>query len=41
MADLSKGVSYYRKAGVEHNVINAGTQPLIFVEIEMKAYPAT
>ena len=41
MADLSKGVSYYRKAGVEHNVINAGNQPLLFVEIEMKAYTAT
>ena len=28
--------SYYRKAGVEHNVINNGNEKLIFVEIELK-----
>ena len=39
-ASLTSGTSYYRKAGVEHNVINAGDQPLTFIEIEMKAYSA-
>ena len=29
-ATLTQGVPYYRKAGVEHNVINAGTRELIF-----------
>ena len=38
-ADLVQGVSYYRKAGVEHNVINAGSNELVFIEVEMKAYP--
>ena len=37
-ASLTSGISYYRKAGVEHNVINAGDQPLTFIEIEMKAH---
>ncbi len=35
-AALTAGVSYARKAGVEHNVINAGTAPLSFIEIELK-----
>ena len=38
-ATLTQGVNYYRKAGVEHNVINAGTRELIFTEFEMKAHP--
>ena len=38
-ATLTQGVPYYRKAGVEHNVINAGTRELIFTEVEMKAHP--
>ena len=38
-ARLSRGVSYYRQAGVEHNVINAGSAELVFIEIEMKAHP--
>jgi len=38
-ASLSRGVSYYRPAGVEHNVINAGEVELVFIEIEMKAHP--
>ena len=33
---ISKGISYYRRAGVEHNVINLGKKELIFIEIEMK-----
>ena len=37
-ATLTQGVPYYRKAGVEHNVINAGTRELIFTEVEMKAH---
>ena len=37
-ATLVQGESYYRQAGVEHNVINAGNQELIFIEIEMKAH---
>ena len=37
-AALVPGESYYRQAGVEHNVINAGNQELIFIEIEMKAH---
>lgn len=28
--------SYFRKAGIEHNVINNGKQKLIFVETELK-----
>lgn len=38
-ARLAQGVSYYRPAGVQHNVINAGGQELVFIEIEMKAHP--
>ena len=37
-ATLGQGESYYRQAGVEHNVINAGDQELIFIEIEIKAH---
>ena len=35
-ASLKKGVSYFRKSGVEHNVINAGESNLTFVELEIK-----
>jgi quercetin dioxygenase-like cupin family protein len=38
-AELKAGVSYTRDAGVAHNVINAGLQPLSFVETELKALP--
>ncbi len=34
--ELRKGRSYARRAGVEHDVINAGPAPLSFVEIESK-----
>ena len=34
---LKKGVSYFKKAGVEHNVINSGNKDLKFIEIEIKA----
>jgi len=33
---LKKGISYFRKSGVEHNVINAGESNLTFVELEIK-----
>jgi quercetin dioxygenase-like cupin family protein len=35
-AELTLGVSYFRKAGVRHNVINANTFEFAFVEIELK-----
>lgn len=35
-ADLASGVSYARSAGVEHEVFNAGTAEMIFVEVELK-----
>ncbi len=35
-ADLKLGVSYTRKAGVHHNVINANDFEYAFVEIELK-----
>jgi beta-alanine degradation protein BauB len=35
-AQLHKGQSYFRKAGVEHDVINAGPETMTFVEIELK-----
>ena len=38
-AQLSPGVAYFRKAGVEHNVVNGGAAPLAFVEVELKDHP--
>lgn len=35
-AELEAGVSYYREAGVEHDVINASDSDFSFVEIELK-----
>ncbi|AWB33760.1 cupin domain-containing protein [Orrella marina] len=35
-AQLKLGQSYTRKAGVRHNVINAGSEPLVFVEVELR-----
>lgn len=32
---MEKGVPYFRKAGVEHNVINTGENILEFIEIEL------
>ena len=37
-ATLTKGEPYYRKAGVSHNVINAGKEKLVFIEIEIKSF---
>lgn len=36
-ADLKHGVSYFRNAGVHHNVINANDFEYAFVEIEIKS----
>ncbi len=38
-SELTQGISYYRRAGVDHNVINAGAEELVFIEIELKAHP--
>ena len=35
-AKLTAGVSYYRQAGVEHDVINRTDGEIVFVEVEMK-----
>lgn len=35
-AELTAGQSYFRKAGVEHDVINASKGEFIFVEVEFK-----
>jgi quercetin dioxygenase-like cupin family protein len=34
--ELAMGQSYMRAAGVEHDVMNAGSAPMAFVEIELK-----
>jgi quercetin dioxygenase-like cupin family protein len=34
--DIAAGAAYRRDTGIEHNVINAGGQPMAFVEIEIK-----
>ena len=36
VSELFAGKSYFREAGVEHNVINAGDGEFAFVEIQMK-----
>jgi mannose-6-phosphate isomerase-like protein (cupin superfamily) len=35
-AQLVAGQSYARRAGVEHNVVNAGDAELVFVEVEVR-----
>ena len=37
--ELERGVAYFRKAGVQHNVINAGENYLAFVEVELVEHP--
>jgi beta-alanine degradation protein BauB len=39
LIELTPGAAYFRKAGVEHDVINAGGAPFAFVEIELKDRP--
>ncbi|MBP5858433.1 cupin domain-containing protein [Marivibrio halodurans] len=35
-AELTNGIPYFRKAGVEHNVVNASGREFAFLEIELK-----
>lgn len=35
-AELSAGVSYFRNAGVEHDVVNDNAFEFVFVELEFK-----
>ena len=35
-ATLTAGVSYFRNAGVEHDVINPNDHEFVFVEVEFK-----
>jgi mannose-6-phosphate isomerase-like protein (cupin superfamily) len=37
IAELSSGQAYARAAGVEHDVINPGPAPFVFVEVEIKS----
>ena len=34
--EMAPGGCYFRKAGVEHDVINAGDAPVTFIDIELK-----
>lgn len=36
---MEPGKSYFRPAGVEHDVINGPATPLCFVEVELKSRP--
>lgn len=36
LAPLVPGQSYFRKAGVEHNVVNASDHEVVFIETELK-----
>ena len=36
IAKLTAGVSYFRSAGIEHNVVNASDRDFAFVEVELK-----
>ncbi len=33
---MAPGAAYRRKKGIEHNVVNNGKMPMIFVEVELK-----
>ncbi|THD57055.1 MAG: cupin domain-containing protein [Bradyrhizobium sp.] len=35
-AQLGPGKSYFRKAGVEHDVLNESTSEIVFLEVELK-----
>jgi beta-alanine degradation protein BauB len=35
-AELGVGKSYFRKAGVEHDVLNETTTEIVFLEVELK-----
>ena len=34
-ATLESGIAYFREAGVEHDVVNAGAAEVVFVEVEL------
>ena len=34
--EVPEGQSYFRKAGIEHNIINSGDVEVIFLETELK-----
>ena len=36
LSELAAGQSYFRRAGVEHDVVNASPHEFVFVEIEFK-----
>ncbi len=36
VAEMKKGQSYFRKEGVEHDVVNANDTEYAFIEIELK-----
>ena len=36
IAELRAGESYFRRAGVEHNVINANDYEFFFIEVELR-----
>ena len=36
LAEMKQGVPYFRKAGVEHDVVNANEGEYAFIEIELK-----
>ncbi|QQN63359.1 cupin domain-containing protein [Bradyrhizobium diazoefficiens] len=36
-AQLAAGKSYFRKAGVQHDVLNETSTEMVFLEIELKA----
>jgi mannose-6-phosphate isomerase-like protein (cupin superfamily) len=36
---LTAGQAYFRKAGVEHDVVNVDNAPYTFVEVELKRQP--
>ncbi len=36
VSELRHGAPYFRPAGVEHNVINAGSEDFAFIEVEFK-----
>lgn len=40
-AELVAGKAYFRRTGVEHNVININDYEFIFVEIELKRHGST
>jgi quercetin dioxygenase-like cupin family protein len=40
-AELVAGRAYFREAGIEHDVVNAGEGELVFVEVELKSKPRT